>query len=262
MKPFFGRIVTERPRSGSSNPSVKARRFGSIEDGEYYGPVKIPMSKGGKQFAYNRKVGDKDFTDLLGPIEGYLRSKVGQPWSKVYSELSRGLGRSTWPVRHILSQHVEVAVNTYRGADGKVWHADKTGGEEPVGGYFSRFYVEPETGLLREAERLSWRSWRRQLRPASPKQERRRKLADGHYAVLIGGIWYIGEYRFEPDPTKWVGFEPLIIGKHVYAPRFVGRRTIPLDAEWPDYRGKDGAMRFRNIKQANRRELKEIRKAQ
>ena len=53
MKPFFGREVIERPRSGSSNRSAKARKFGRIvpdeETGfEYYGETKIPSFMGGR----------------------------------------------------------------------------------------------------------------------------------------------------------------------------------------------------------------------
>lgn len=55
MKPYFGKQVIEAPRRGSSARSIKLRHIGRIDqDGDYDGPIRIPMSMGGKQFAWCR----------------------------------------------------------------------------------------------------------------------------------------------------------------------------------------------------------------
>lgn len=102
MRPDFGKCVVERARRGSSCRGAKARWYGKLvvdkETGEleYEGPTKLPSSMG-SPFHYD----DKSFTDVLGPIKGFLRSNCGRPWDKVWSELSQ-LGQKSWSLRHIL----------------------------------------------------------------------------------------------------------------------------------------------------------------
>jgi hypothetical protein len=63
---------------------VSQRHYGKIveyDDGPGYdGLTRLPVSR--KQEGYNKKLGDKDFTDVLGPLHRYLRSSCGR--SKVY----------------------------------------------------------------------------------------------------------------------------------------------------------------------------------
>ncbi|MBI4474010.1 MAG: hypothetical protein HY646_15180, partial [Acidobacteria bacterium] len=67
----MGKCVIERPRRGSKTAlSAKARHYGKIieyNDGpDYDGLTRLPVSR--KQEGYNKKLGDKDFTDVLGPL--------------------------------------------------------------------------------------------------------------------------------------------------------------------------------------------------
>ena len=239
MKPFFGREVIERPRSGSSNRSAKARKFGRIvpdeETGfEYYGETKIPSFMGGRAEHYHKKRGDKSFSDVLGPLTGYLRKSCGLPWNEVYSELTAELGRFSWPLRHILTQHVNVAVKTYRGVDGKVWHCDRNSVHALGSDYHWRdeFYVEPETGLLRRAKLRKWRYTNHIQR----KETHRVALDAGLWGVLIDGLWYIGRYS------------------EVQA-------EDPIQPEWPNFQAgfrPKSTWVFTKQKQANRKEIKAI----
>jgi len=77
-------------------------------------------------------------------------------WDDVYSEIKQTLGKAGWGVQHILGVHLNVAVHTYRGADGNVWISDGHGVHK-VGGFYYDFYVEPETGILREDARYQKR---------------------------------------------------------------------------------------------------------
>lgn len=196
MRPDMGKCVIERPRRGSRTAlSAKARHYGRIvryDDGlEYEGLTRLPVSS--KQEGYLKKLGDKDFTDVLGPLHNYLRQSCGRPWNDVYSEVARTLGRcGSWGVRHILSAHLDVAVHTYRGIDGNVWACDGHGVHK-VGGLFNDYYVEPETGILREgAQYRKWRSIARVKEAA--KAPDFLPIDNGKEYRKIAGIWYFHEF--------------------------------------------------------------------
>jgi len=150
MRPDMGKCVIERPRRGSRTAlSAKARHYGRMVDcgdgPEYEGFTRLPVSR--KQEGYHKKLGDKDFRDVLGPLHNYLRSSCGRPWDDVYSEIAYHIGRFTRRegLRHIIDAHVDVAVNTYRGVDGNVWICDKHGVHK-VGGCTTTFMSSPRPG--------------------------------------------------------------------------------------------------------------------
>ena len=212
MRPDMGKCVIERPRRGSRTArSAKARDYGKIlhyVDGiEYEGPTRLPVTS--KQEGYFKKLGDKDFTDVLGPLHNYLRRSCGRPWNDVYSEIARTLGRSgSWGVRHIMDAHLDVALHTYRGVDGNVWICDKHGVHK-VGGFFYDFYVEPETGILREAANYrKWRSVARQKEATKPPEFI--PIDDGKEYRRINGIWYFHEFS-RVEVKKPVFFRGAII---------------------------------------------------
>jgi hypothetical protein len=136
----MGKCVIERPRGSRTALSAKARHYGKIaqyDDGpDYDGLTRLPVSS--KQEGYNKRLGDKAFTDVLGPLHRYLRSNCGRRWNDVYSEVKHTLGNAGWGVQHIISAHLDVAIHTYRGADGSVWASDKYGVNE-VGGLYNDF---------------------------------------------------------------------------------------------------------------------------
>lgn len=191
MRSDMGKCVIERPRNGSSNPSAKARWYGKItqddEGYDYDGMTKLPSSR--KQEGYHKKIGEKNFTDVLGPIEGYLRSSVGRPWDDVYSELCAGLGKFSWPMRHVLIFHVNVAVNTWEGVDGHIWFNDTRGPEKVDGGYSSEFYVHPKR------KTLEWFREKKRYKYRPNKEGESIKLDADRYMVKINGLWFIGHYK-------------------------------------------------------------------
>ena len=190
----MGKCVIERPRRGSRTAlSAKACRYGKIlqyDDGpEYEGLTRLPVSK--KQEGYRKKLGHKNFSDVLGPLHNYLRGSCGRPWDDVYSEIAHNLGRSgSWGVRHIISAHLDVAVHTYRGVDGNVWTCHSRGVDK-VGSLYHDFYVEPETGILREAPQYRKRrsiAWKKEAAPDLVP------IDNGKEYRKIDGIWYLQEF--------------------------------------------------------------------
>lgn len=246
MRYDMGKCVIERPRRNSGARSAKARWYGKFywdEDGlDYDGHTHLPVSS--KQEGYHKRIGSKSFSDVLGPIEGYLKSSVGRPWNDVFSELSKGLGQFSWPLRHILEQHIDVAVKTYRGIDGNIWHLGHSGPEIVDGiRYGTEFYVEPKTGILRRHPEAG-KGWRTRHKPVP---ELRMVEADPErWYVLINGLWFLGKY--EEGPASVNSRYPAYLGTHYFKP------------EWPDIEGTRGTIKvFRKLKSCSKKEIRDIR---
>jgi hypothetical protein len=209
MRHDMGRVVIERPRKDSDAPTLKARKTGKLhlegdwEEWDYDGPERVPNSAP-RMKAISHKLPEKSFTDVLGPIEGYLRKHIGKPWDAVYAELAANLGGYSWPVRHVLTQHVDVEVNTYLGVDGKIYAENDRGNlcvSEPWWGRRTRFYVHPLTRRLCAAAHKRQR-YRRELTKWDTDC---RKVGDNWF-VSIAGIWYIGYFRprqFDHEPRNF-----------------------------------------------------------
>src|SRR5262245_364682 len=83
MRQDFGKCITERPRTkGLGKITRKGYKKRLLKDGLDC-VQKEPITR---QHSY-----DKNFTDVLGPIFGFLTKNVGRPWSKVCSEISASL---------------------------------------------------------------------------------------------------------------------------------------------------------------------------
>lgn len=187
MRDDFGKVIIEAPRHGSGwARSAKARSYGRItqdsEGYDYDGLQHLPATR--KQEGYHKKLGDKSFSDVLGPMRKYLKSRCGLPWNDTYSEIKRVLGDAPWGVQHIITAHLDVATCTYRGIDGHVWVCDKHGVKRiDKTHYYSLFYVEPETGLLREAPRRRY-SYKKEADPDVIP------IGDREEYRKINGIWH------------------------------------------------------------------------
>ncbi len=147
-------IVIERPRSGwrcSSRKHLKTALNQLTQEAIEEGLLSPYLIKTRHKTKY--------LSDHLGPLRRYLRSKIGQPWDQVYSELHQNLDKSSVTGLHIIShlwdyveRHVELIDGIpYRKA-GTTW-----GGFRPLDGYRDEFYVHPETGILCAVEQISRR---------------------------------------------------------------------------------------------------------
>src|SRR5437764_249850 len=98
MRADMAQVVTESPRSGSSNPSLKtAWRLSRNEfDADDHGASRHPISRY-RQFGHAAR----EFSDLLSPLRRYLHKQVGRPWNDVYSDLSQHLDRRSLTGIHI-----------------------------------------------------------------------------------------------------------------------------------------------------------------
>jgi hypothetical protein len=202
MRADMKKVVVERPRGGSRQRNNKfGARLRYIPDHDYDDQPK--KARGFESYGSDGR--GKWFTDVLGPLERFVRSNLGRPWDKVYSELCAGLDKRKVTGLHIF-QHLDdfVERNCYLGADRKPY-TTRYGNPWPV----SSFYVHPRTGLLCEAP------------PGMGARKRRRaKLLSEDVTLLhLGnnrayrkhdGIWYRAklkyvfvDWRKEYAPTVW-----------------------------------------------------------
>ena len=94
---------------------------------------------------------EKWFNENLRPLERFLRSNLGRPWNKVYSEMAQHLAPNSTVQRHVFVHlwHM-VARRVEARADG-LWELGDRGPMK-LGEFRwrSQFYVCPKSGLLRE----------------------------------------------------------------------------------------------------------------
>lgn len=141
----MAKVVTERPRRGHANPSKKTgKRLSKDEfDKDDHGSTRAPVSRK-RQYGYDAK----GFTDVLGPLRGYLKKQVGRPWNKVFSELSQFLDKRSITGQHIFD-HVkwEIILNVRIGDDGIIYeYPARYGYLASLGN--GTLYVHPVTGLV------------------------------------------------------------------------------------------------------------------
>lgn len=100
MRHDMYKVIVERPRSGGGSEfKSEARKYRNSEETA----AKIGMKKGHKR--------RKGLNENLSPLKHFLKSQVGRPWNKVYSELSNGIDRRNTVQAHIYA-HIEQFVAT------------------------------------------------------------------------------------------------------------------------------------------------------
>jgi hypothetical protein len=251
----MAKLIVEIPRAGSSSKNRKSRLrlrpnvincldSEQLEDYDS-GPARLTMSR-------NWEEGTKSQGDNLGPLQRFLKSRVGRPWNSVHSEISAKLdNRSLMNGRHVwVHVNMEVARDVEI-RDGKLYRTRST---FEVDGLF----VHPESGLLCYKPYRRWRSdpsgkFRHQLEklrlitPYSSESWKNFRIVD-EFNVLEKkpGGWFI--HVFEP-------YQPNDIVKWVTLPDYSLRPVYYKDAKnWPTKRrvltrqlGKRDLKKFRKI---------------
>jgi hypothetical protein len=190
MREDMSKVVIERPRSGHSLPGYKTRlrirRYDPEKDYE-----DTPKRVSGSRSKYVRAGETKYFSDFLSPLRRFLRTNVGRPWDKVYSEMRENLDDRKVTGRHVF-EHVEMEVETHAliGGDGEVYILGYKGCLQPIYG----FYVDPRTRLLCWSD--SRPPWKQHGKSKSVAQEINHvRLSANTCYVKMNGVWYFIEYR-------------------------------------------------------------------
>jgi hypothetical protein len=198
MRADMHKVVVERERHGSTRRNRKwGQRLAFVRDADYDDQPKFVSSARGRQYSNDHKW----FSDVLGPLEGFLRSNLGRPWDKVFSELRQGLDVRKVTGRHIFD-HLKWMVETdcSIGADGEV--------QAPLGGWWvGGFYVHPRTKLLcfrqkpSAHERKKQRLLRQEIDEIRFDCARSFKLIEGHWYFVVYDLIEMG--RYEPVRMSW-----------------------------------------------------------
>lgn len=161
----MAKVITERPRAGWRDVPESPRYRRHLHRGRLREEGRLEDSPGREGIRAVKWDGGRQFTDVLGPIVGFLRKSANRPWDEVWSELCAHLDPGSTTQKHVLD-HVTrdfVVIHTRLDDEGQVVESDG----RPLGrrrsGRHGLFYVCPRTGLLRHVRptrrpRSSWRS--------------------------------------------------------------------------------------------------------
>jgi hypothetical protein len=147
MRSDMHKIIIQRPRTRGLRKPVKGYR----KNLQRLDPEDWPAREGMKRRSGG---GSKWQADLLGPLDRFLRHRVGRPWDDVFSEICAEVrARRFWVHReHLLahvSQFVEERVVLVAG-----WPCspvgEQIGRRWPASIRWKAFYVCPASGLLRK----------------------------------------------------------------------------------------------------------------
>jgi hypothetical protein len=186
MRSDMAKVITERPRSGGGVKAPKGERKALQKDFEN-APRTESMRKKWKSHYGNWT---KEFTDVLGPLEGFLKANVGRPWDKIYSEVRKVLRPTGMSAIHAIGhlyQMVALARDIYIGEDKKVypkasslWRRYDKGKEMPI---HEDYYVDPNDGILKKTKHDRYR--RQKKEPLFIKTDKENVV----YKKL-DGLWY------------------------------------------------------------------------
>jgi len=202
MRYDMSKVLVERPRAGHKNGEATSRHARRTHKQE------LRFTGGGDDFnvgfgntesitAHTKghpKRSPKELNENLKPLRRFLRSRVGKPWDKVYSEIMEGINLNNAVQYHVwqhLVQFGEVETKTYMEGN-TVMIAG--GSPRHVGDYSWReeFYVHPKTGLLCVSKSDKKRyKWNRNQEVEALNETRyidaKHPLNQYH---KIDGIWY------------------------------------------------------------------------
>ena len=156
MRYDMNKVVTERTRYGGKGGSRRTYEKASLpREKRSFKGVDVDLRPKQESMRKKHRVnGDsKEFSDLLGPLEGYLFSKVGEPWNDVWSDICKVLKGNSLQADHIKG-HVKQMV-------GGIPHSGETSFRDedwfsPGSRYGQSVYVN-EDGILCKNEGKRYR---------------------------------------------------------------------------------------------------------
>jgi len=190
MRKDMDRILVGRPRLGGrvSKGTGRGKDSRNLED--------LPTKESMK---HRWKKSDlKTLNENLAPFYRYLCKQVGRPWNDVYSEIREQINARSAVQLHIL-QHLEQYVEKHVEYDEKgIPH--KKSAYSYASSEVDGLYVCPDTGILKEHKRPSWRNRFKKPAPNYLTIEGRNYVRSEHGWFEIELIR--AERRWEKNP-KW-----------------------------------------------------------
>jgi hypothetical protein len=217
MRADMYKVIVERPRRGKRTRPLAIRFRNDLDS-----PAHLGM-----RAAYDHR----ELNENLNPLRRYLRTQVGRPWSKVFSEICATIDRRNTVQQHI-HQHIDQFIATRVGLrDGRL--IDFTNGRcLPLNGsQYQELYVDPRSGLIRLTNSDS--NWKRERAERRHRHEAdvaaRRRVLDDHTLLLnVKDVWFRveiatlptavvsgrSEARFDVVLGRFTAFRPDVDGGH------------------------------------------------
>jgi hypothetical protein len=203
MRDDFAKVLVERPRHGHHRSFGEQRHRKDFKDNELYFGGRESMKK-----RYDSWTDRKSFNEHLNPLKGWLRSVVGKPWDKSYSELREKFDARSTINNHIL-EHLWDYVETHAFVeDGKVMcqvtniygAASRT---IPIKQCYSDYYVCPKDGTLKIVNKAPKRAVRNAREIAAREAEAKifRVVNEHQHLHFIDGVWFVFEVKNLPLAT-------------------------------------------------------------
>lgn len=206
MRSDMFKVIVERPRVGgkySREPKLYIK--GEAED--------LP-----KQESISKKwkihYGGKNLNENLSPLKRFLRSRIGQRWDDVWSEICEQLDNGSAVKKHVKDHAIQYVETNILMVDGNPYYHSmsyKSGGWRPLysRNRWTEFYVNPDTGILCTAPKEP-------EKPLKPDWWKTIKCDDGSYHEYLDGVWWnvlttvekrlvkepLYEYKRDPDTGK------------------------------------------------------------
>lgn len=200
MRSDMFHVIIDRPRTGGDGGKSKPPK-GSKRKAAKVGFENLPNKE---STARGRKYGwdCKQLNEHLSPLRRYLRTNVGRPWNKVFSEICENISQNSATQSHVRDHLKHYVETNAKIEDGKV--VDSTG--KPF--FFSEFFVHPKTGLLcynKEFNRPYGKP-KTKIKPYIPGKN------PNHHYRPINGIWYEVFLGVLPKDASWRGFIDVVLG--------------------------------------------------
>ncbi|MUG94548.1 hypothetical protein F7734_20075 [Scytonema sp. UIC 10036] len=196
----LGEIVIERPRHGMRISLKKCKGYKKalqkITDEAMEDGLLSP-------YLIKSRHRTKSFSDHLGPLYRWLRSKVGKPWNEVYGELCLRLDITTLSGQHILFHVWDYVERDVILIDEIPYKKSKQ--SQPLGKYSWRqhLYVHPDTRILCLVEPI----------PKKPTKKPDDVVVVDHYHQYrkINDIWYLVTFAdFPSTPGNYLATDVLL----------------------------------------------------
>ena len=179
MRADMAKVIVERPRrkgyqTRSGRPS----------------PLEYQPHTQGMRTPHVRHHGGKELNENLAPLKRFLLSRVGEPWDKVYSEISENLRVDSTVQAHVRDHVTDFVSVTCSMRDGEIYVHDY--GVRPLNSSGSELYVDPEDGVLKKNPHyMSWNRRRKnQNAEHQEKLQATQRNVEGVELRKHKGIWY------------------------------------------------------------------------
>lgn len=190
MRDDMAKVIVERPRAYRGHKARGGCKYPrhSSRSGNEHKLETLPQCQGMRAPHQRRNL--KSLNENLVPLGRYLRSQVGRPWNKVFSEISEHLSVRSAVQKHVF-EHLENFVSfVVEERNGELYGRQRNGVFSKIVPFrlWRSLYVCPKTGLLRSVNDRAKR-----------KDQNQKKVSETLYLLRRRGIWYGVETRALPE---------------------------------------------------------------